>query len=123
MPWKGVSAMKVAIASDDKINISHHFGRAVGFVVFDIAVGKVVGEEYRENRGKSNGECGSCDHATMINNIKDCSVVISYGMGQRIYQDLLDCNIKGVVTEEHTVNSAIAKFMDESLKNRLDKLH
>ena len=115
--------MKVAIASDDKTSISHHFGRASGFVVFEIAEGKVVSEEYRENKGKSSGECGSCDHATMIKNIKDCGVVISYGMGQRIYQDLLDSSIKAFVTEERTVKSAISKYMNETLKSRLDKLH
>jgi predicted Fe-Mo cluster-binding NifX family protein len=76
--------MKLAIASDDKINISHHFGRAKGFMIFDLANDKVLSEEYRENVGKSNGECGSCNHSLMINNIKDCELVISYGMGQHI---------------------------------------
>lgn len=115
--------MKIAIASDDKINISHHFGRALGFVIFELNNEKVTNQVYRENNGKSNGECGSCDHGTMINNIKDCKVVISYGMGQRIYQDLINNKIIPVVTEEHTVKSALDKFMKNSLKNRTDKLH
>ncbi len=115
--------MKIAIASDDKKTISHHFGRALGFVVFELNDGKVISQEYRENRGKNRGECGTCDHATMINNIKDCQAVISYGMGQRIYQDLINSNISAVVTEEKSVKDALNKFMDNTLKNRVDKLH
>jgi predicted Fe-Mo cluster-binding NifX family protein len=77
--------MKLAIVSDDRINISEHFGRASGFMVFEIQNNAIVHQEYRENIGKSSGECQSCDHDVMIKNIKDCNVVISYGMGQRIY--------------------------------------
>jgi predicted Fe-Mo cluster-binding NifX family protein len=85
--------MKVAIASDDKTTISHHFGRALGFMIFDIDKDKVVSEEYRENIGKNKGECGTCDHQAMIKNVKDCRYVISYGMGRRIYEDLSENNI------------------------------
>jgi predicted Fe-Mo cluster-binding NifX family protein len=34
--------MKIAIASDDKKAISHHFGAALGFVVFDVKNGKII---------------------------------------------------------------------------------
>jgi len=115
--------MKIAIASDDKKTISHHFGRALGFVVFDIQNGKVVNIDYRENIGKSSGECGSCDHSAMIKNVKDCEIVISYGMGQRIYTDLLNSNITPIVTEEKTVDEALNQFLKKQLKNRIDKLH
>ncbi|MBW2980648.1 iron-molybdenum cofactor biosynthesis protein [Candidatus Woesearchaeota archaeon] len=115
--------MKVAIASDDRKTIANHFGRALGFVVFEIKDNKALNEEYRENIGKSSGECGSCDHAAMINNIEDCDVVISYGMGQKIYVDLVENSIKPIVTEEVTVKDAIDKFMNQELKNRTDKLH
>jgi predicted Fe-Mo cluster-binding NifX family protein len=115
--------MKVAIATDDKVNISHHFGRTLGFRVFEIRDNKIVGEEYRQNIGKSNGQCGSCDHSSMINNIKDCNLVICYGMGQGIYNDLVRNNIGALVTEEITVDSAITRLLEADLVNRLDKLH
>ncbi|MFH0859800.1 MAG: NifB/NifX family molybdenum-iron cluster-binding protein [Candidatus Altiarchaeota archaeon] len=115
--------LKVAVASDDRTSISHHFGRALGFKVFEILEDKVISEEYRENRGKSSGECGSCDHSTMINNIRDCDAVISFGMGRRIYEDLMRNNILAIVTEEKTVDEAVRKFLSQSLTNRIDKLH
>ncbi|MFH1126865.1 MAG: NifB/NifX family molybdenum-iron cluster-binding protein [archaeon] len=115
--------MKIAIASDDKKTISHHFGRALGFVVFDIENGKAANREYRENIGKNSGECGSCDHSAMIKNVKDCNIVISYGMGQRIYNDLANSDITPIVTEEKTVDEALNQFLKKQLKNRIDKLH
>jgi len=117
--YRGVT-MKVAIATDDKLTISHHFG---GFRVFEIKDNKIVGEEYRENIGKNNGQCGSCDHSSMIANIKDCDLVVCYGMGQGIYNDLVRHNIKAVITEEETVDNAIICLMKDDLVNRLDRLH
>jgi len=115
--------MKVAIASDDRENISHHFGRAVGFMIYEIENNKIINHEYRENIGKNTGECGSCNHGVMINNLRGCDVVICYGMGQRIYDDLINNDIQAVVTEEKTVKEAIDKFINDDLKNRVDKLH
>ncbi|MFH0876330.1 MAG: NifB/NifX family molybdenum-iron cluster-binding protein [archaeon] len=85
--------MKIAIASDDKKTISHHFGRALGFVVYD------------------------------IQNVIGCEIVISYGMGQRIYDDLTNANINPIVTEESTVDEALTQFLKHQLINRTDKLH
>jgi predicted Fe-Mo cluster-binding NifX family protein len=115
--------MKIAVASDDQKTISEHFGKASGFMVFEIQNDTIISQEYRDNIGKSTGECHSCDHEEMINNIKDCNVVISYGMGQRIYADLLEHNIFAIVTDERTVNDAVNQFLKNTLKNRIDKLH
>jgi len=115
--------MKIAVASDNQKTISEHFGRACGFMVFEIQNDAIISQEYRDNIGKSTGECHSCDHETMINNIKDCDVVISYGMGQRIYADLLKHNILAIVTDERTVTDAVHQFIKNKLKNRTDKLH
>jgi len=115
--------MKIAVASDDQKTISEHFGRAIGFMVFEIEKDTILKQEYRENIGKSTGECHSCNHDTMIKNIKDCDVVICYGMGQRIYDDLQRNNIQAIVTDERTVNEAVNQYLKHKLNNRLDKLH
>ena len=120
--YRGV-IMKVAIATDDKLTISLHLGRTLGFRVFEIKDNKIIKEEYRENIGKNNGQCGSCDHSSMIENIKDGDLVVCYGMGQGIYNDLVRHNIKAVITEEETVDNAIICLMKDDLVNRLDKLH
>jgi predicted Fe-Mo cluster-binding NifX family protein len=115
--------MKIAIASDDEIHIADHFGRALGFVIFEIENDIILNKEYRKNVGKHTGECGSCDHDMMIDNIKDCDVVISYGMGRRIFADLSKNNLQAFVTDVDTVDEALKRFINNELKNRLDKLH
>jgi predicted Fe-Mo cluster-binding NifX family protein len=115
--------VKVAIASDDGKTIAHHFGMALGFVVFEIRDRKAINKERRKNIGKNSGECGSCDHTAMIRNVRDCKFVISYGMGNRIYNDLKANGITPVVTDEKTVEEALNKFLKNELKNRTDKLH
>ena len=115
--------MRIAVASDDRKTISHHFGSALGFEIFEIKDNRVINQEYRKNIGKSTGECGSCNHDIMINNIKDCDVLISYGMGRRIYDDLIKNNIQAVVTDEESVDAAVKRFIKKELENRTDKLH
>jgi len=115
--------MKIAIASDDGIHIAEHLGRALGFVIFEIEDNVILNKEYRKNTGKNTGECGSCNHDAMINNIKDCDIVISYGMGHRIFADLSKNNIQAFVTDVDNVDEALKKFIKNKLKNRVDKLH
>ena len=83
--YRGV-IMKVAIATDDKLTISHHFGRTLGFRVFEIKDNKIIKEQYRENIGKNNGQCGSCDHSSMMKILRFIS--LCYGMGRAFYNDL-----------------------------------
>jgi len=115
--------MNIAIASDDEKTISHHFGRARGFVIFEIENGEVKKRYYKENIGKSQGECQSCNHELMINNIKECEFVISFGMGRRIYDDLIQNNINPVVTDKDLVDEALKAFLNDELKNFSEKLH
>lgn len=115
--------MKVAIASDDKKSISHHFGRAKGFVVCEINNKKIITNEYRQNIGGGGCESGGCNHTAMIANIKDCDFVISYGMGMGIYQELMANDITAIVTDVEDVDKALEEFMNDALESNIDKLH
>ena len=97
--------------------------KALGFMIFDITDDKITNKEYRENIGKNSGECGSCNHSIMIKNIQDCKIVISYGMGQRIYDDLINAGIIPIVTDEKNVEKALNQFIKNNLKNMINKLH
>ena len=43
--------MKIAVISDDEVNISQHFGRAPFYVVLTVEEGKIVGRETRPKAG------------------------------------------------------------------------
>ncbi|PMQ01261.1 MAG: iron-molybdenum cofactor biosynthesis protein [Dictyoglomus sp. NZ13-RE01] len=116
--------MKIAIASDDGRTISSHFGRTRGFVIFEIEDGKVLGEEYRPNtftghaRGLHHSGHGHYDtHGDIINALRDCNVVISHGMGRRLYDDLRSAGIQVIVTEETDVKRALELYLSGNLKD------
>lgn len=123
--------MKIAVASDDRKNISPHFGRAEGFVVFEIENNTVKKKEYRLNTftGHAKGLCHedvashSHQHSSIIKALSDCQAVISNGMGWRIHQDLIQNNIQALVTSETEVEKAVKLFIDGKLVDEKDKLH
>lgn len=119
--------MKVAIASDDGREISAHFGRTLGFVVFKIENKQIISQEYRPNTftGHMSHHGGEHNHisthSAIVEALKDCSVVISNGMGRRLYDDLTDAGIKPIITTERDVQKAIQLFINSELKDNPDK--
>lgn len=95
----------MAIASDDGKIIASHFGRTRGFVLLEIDGSSVGNQEYRPNtytghaRGLEGAEHGLDRHAPILNALAGCQVVISHGMGRRIYEDLKQANIEVFITD------------------------
>ncbi len=113
--------MKIAIASDDKKTISAHFGRTAGFVVFEIENKEKKTQEYRPNtftghsRGLEGADHGVDRHGPILEALKDCDIVISHGMGRRIYDDLTQAGIQAVVTDQTLVENALALYLEGRL--------
>jgi len=116
--------MKIAIVSDDEKTIASHFGRTRGFVIFDVDDGKIVGSEYRPNTftGHARGMEGTGHeldrHGPILSALRDCKVVISHGMGRRIYDDLKQANIEVFITEETDVAKALELYITGNLIDR-----
>ncbi|HEX7319275.1 MAG TPA: NifB/NifX family molybdenum-iron cluster-binding protein [bacterium] len=116
--------MKIAIASDDGKTISSHFGRTRGFVIFEIEGMEIKKQEYRDNTftGHARGLEGSNHsfdrHAPILEALSDCGVVISHGMGRRIYDDLSNAKIEAFITEIEDVENALKLFLNGNLVNR-----
>lgn len=121
--------MKIAIASDDGKNISAHFGRTKGFQIYSVNDSKIENSEYLENtftghaRGDHNehshNEHGGQHHGhgKILEALSDCEVVISNGMGQRIYNDLMTAGKKVFITDETTTGEAVEKYLKQELPN------
>ncbi|MFP4527282.1 MAG: NifB/NifX family molybdenum-iron cluster-binding protein [Candidatus Kapaibacterium sp.] len=123
--------MKFAIASDDGKKIAAHFGRTRGFVIFESKDGEIVDRQYVDNtftghaqgghdhnheHGHSHEHAQHQSHGPIISALSGCDAVVSHGMGQRLYIDLTQNNIRPYITNETDVDSA-ARLM---LENRLD---
>jgi len=122
--------MKIAVASDNGKNISTHFGRCSYFLVYETNEGNIGKVEVLDNvfTGHARGEChgepehhgriaGHHGHESIINALKDCSVVISNGMGQRLWEDLAASGIRSIITDETDAARAVEMFLKGKLKS------
>ena len=133
--------MKVAVISDDGHTISQHFGYAPYYEVFTIENGLITGQETRDKSGHHNlggghgehhvqGERHGMDaasqsrHASMMDNIADCQVLIAGGMGWGAYEALKSRNIDVIITDVENILEAVQLFIENKLVNlREERLH
>lgn len=80
--------MKIAIPTNDGINISAHFGRCRQFLIFEAGNGDVKLIETRSNSGCHQHESSSSDaaakqhsHSGFVEALRDCETVLCCGIG------------------------------------------
>jgi predicted Fe-Mo cluster-binding NifX family protein len=102
--------MRIAVASDDGITISEHFGRSEGFIIFDVTDNLATRVEKRTNTNHHEHAQGDCEHhnheeshhshESFLTALHDCQAVICRGMGRRAVMDLASKGIKPVITSQ-----------------------
>ncbi|MBC8376753.1 MAG: iron-molybdenum cofactor biosynthesis protein [FCB group bacterium] len=121
--------MKVGIASNDEHSIANHFGRTKGFIIAELVKGEIKSKEYRPNNFTHHSHQGTHEpqgghhhsHASILSALKDCEVVISRGMGKRIYDDLRGANIEAIITDIADVEEAITAYFAGTLVDNPEK--
>lgn len=117
--------MKIAIASDDQKLVCGHVGRCQGFLVYTADGKKITVREYRPNTftghatGKEqhhhHGEVGGMGHPWIQTALEGCSVLISQGMGKRLWDDLAALNIKPIITDVENADVAAQNYLEGTL--------
>jgi len=131
--------MKIAAISDDGLNISQHFGRALYYVVLTAEEGKIVAKERRSKAGHHTfaaaeqplppGEQHGYDagsqakHRSMAETIADCQVLLAGGMGWGAYDSLKSYSIEAVVTDVENIEEAVKLYLQGRLPNLMERLH
>ena len=131
--------MKIAAITEDGTAISQHFGRAPLYVVLTVEDGKIVSKETRAKTGHHTfaahhaelapGERHGYDagsqvrHASMVENIADCQVLIAGGMGWGAYESLKSRNIQPIVTDVENIDEAVKLYLEGKLPNLMERLH
>ncbi len=130
--------LKIAIATDDGVSISPHFGKAPSYVILTVEQGQIVAQE---TRGK--GVCGEHQHAhttgasdqpdhetdaedghaEQLDPIVDCAIVLSGGMCQGMYADLQRANLRPVMTTITDINEAAQRFLAGQLVEQPQLVH
>ena len=134
--------MKIAVITDDGTTVSQHFGYAPYYVVFMVENGKVISKEKLEKAGHHTlggghheGQHGAGEkhglnpaaqsqHASMMDNILDCQVLIAGGMGYGAYESLKSQNIDTIITDVANIDESVKLYLEDKLVNlREERLH
>ncbi|PLX22446.1 MAG: iron-molybdenum cofactor biosynthesis protein [Ignavibacteria bacterium] len=123
-----MNEMKIAIASDDRITVTQHFGRTRGFVVVTLD-GETDSREYVENRhtqhvlGEEHNHSSQPQHAHghshdgILRALEGCSMVVAGGMGRRLRDDMDRVGVSAVITDQQTVDGVISALKAGSLQD------
>ena len=119
--------MQVAVASDDGKTIARHFGRARGFLVYEIENSRIRNRRYVRNT--FTGHAGNVEaghdpadcHDSIIAALNDCEAVISHGMGKRIYRDLRKAGITAYVVDETDADAALSLYLRNALTDHPER--
>ncbi|MBT3802867.1 MAG: iron-molybdenum cofactor biosynthesis protein [Bacteroidetes bacterium] len=124
--------MKIAIPSDNGSQISRHFGRAKGFIVFTIEERVIQNEEFVDNRftghsqglhvshGHQGGDEHHHSHQGILQALENCSIVIAGGMGKRLVTDMKSSNKQVFITKEVIARKAVELFLEDKLDHQDD---
>jgi predicted Fe-Mo cluster-binding NifX family protein len=134
--------MKIAIVTEDGVNISQHFGRALYYIVVTVENDKITKKEVRSKAGHHTAGVHDCHedqschdgkhgmdaasqakHAGMLANILDSQVLIAGGMGYGAYESLESSGIEPIITDIKTIEEAIKLYVEGKLVNLMEKLH
>jgi predicted Fe-Mo cluster-binding NifX family protein len=132
--------MKIAAVSDDGKTVSQHFGRATLYVVVTVEDGKTIGKETRPKAGhhtfsadqhpdtapeeRHGYDAGAQSrHATMMDTISDCQVLLAGGMGWGARDALKNRGIEVVATDAEDIDEAVKLYLQGKLPNLSDRLH
>ncbi len=133
--------MRIAVASDDGVQVAAHSGRCREFVVFDVVDGKATRVEGRANRHThhAQGQCGGHGHqhghqhghahgaapadvapghgchGGILAALGDCKVFVAGGMGRRLVAGLLASGVTPYACAGGTVDEAAEAFASGKL--------
>ena len=121
---------KIAIATEDGIHVSAHFGRAPYFQVLTIEDGKIVASEQRAkahhqgSHPEHHDHAGSDTHASdMVAVVRDCAVIIAGGMGRPAYAAIQSAGLTSILTDESDIEQAAKAYASGTLVNRVERMH
>jgi len=131
--------MKIAFVTNDQETISQHFGRSRFFKIVDIEDARILGAEvferttghyakgmdrdqehrhdHRKDHPHGTGPHAAKKHAAMIDEVRDCEIIISGGMGPGAIQAFQEAGKKVILTDRITISDAINDYLSGTLEN------
>ncbi|OGL40702.1 MAG: hypothetical protein A2042_06870 [Candidatus Schekmanbacteria bacterium GWA2_38_11] len=129
-----MKAKRIAIPTDDKVNIAHHAGRCKYFAIYDVSPDSIIVKRFIENQFTAHcrrkpydqsdfnnfnkeSPIGHHAHDALLTVLSDCQVVISRGMGHGLHEDLSKAGITAhIVADEGSIDEIINKYLKDGVK-------
>jgi predicted Fe-Mo cluster-binding NifX family protein len=119
--------MKIAVASNDGVSVSRHFGRTNRFSIYEVENDRILAEERRcDIRAVcADGDCEAHhvyhnrvhDYGHMIAALEDCRVIVCRGMGWRAAAALVRRGINPlVISGDISPREAAEQYLAGTLK-------
>lgn len=104
--------MKIAVASQNRKNITEHAGRCRKFWVFTVESNTIIKKELLElPKELSFHE----SHSLTVHPLDEIDVLIAGGMGEGLVMRLKSKGIKGLVTKENDPEKAVLLYLGGKL--------
>lgn len=146
-----MSNIKIAVPTNNKKDLSKHFGRSKFFAIHNIEDNKIVEVNYiplpdhgeHEHHGHNHDHNGNHQpmglgmidknnkgigggrdfHSDLLELIKDCQVIISGGMGMGMQDTLKRSKFTTYLTKIKSIEEAVNSYIDGTLVNDNELIH
>ena len=122
---------KIAVATEDGVTVSAHFGRAPYFQVLTLENGQVIARECRakafhqgEHHHAHHADTGHDTHASgMVAVVRDCVAIIAGGMGNPAFASIQAANLTPILTDLRDIEQVACAYVAGTLINRVERMH
>ncbi|MFW6357726.1 MAG: NifB/NifX family molybdenum-iron cluster-binding protein [Chroococcales cyanobacterium] len=112
--------MKIAVASQNKKNITEHTGHCLKFWIYDINDAQVTNKNLLELSPEQSFHNSSENDSHPLD---DVQVLISGGMGRGLVRRLERKGIEAIITQETDLDQAVSAYLDGSLVREEPECH
>jgi predicted Fe-Mo cluster-binding NifX family protein len=119
--------IKVAVPTDDGETISRHFGQAKFFKIISLENERVVYSEMRQKATHQHGDYSQSGAMhpgqKMVEDLADCQVLISGGMGAPVLNRATAAGLKVFLTGNTSIDAAVQAYLAGTLENNPALVH
>ncbi len=110
--------MKIALATNDRINIALRTGRAREFAIFTIENGEISNVDYKLNTHKhdhdedEHGEEHEHSHKEIIDLLQNIDLLLVRAIGKHFKRDVKKANIEFKIIKSENIQEVLESFID-----------
>ena len=112
--------MKIAVASQNKINITSHTGRCKNFWIYKVSSKEILSKELLQ-LSKEETFLNTVPHIPQA--FDDIQALIAGGIGSGLRNRLEEQGIDSIVTSETEPDLAVITYLESFLVNKLSQVH